>query len=68
MNDPQSPGEQAYELSVGDVLQVGDLTVTVVDINEGEVSFRIDSPDHHEESDALLASSFAREAMALPPR
>ena len=33
------------ELGVGDVLQIGDRVVTVVDISEDEVSFRIDPLD-----------------------
>lgn len=32
-----------FELSVGDVLQIGEHTVTVVDIDGTDVSFRIDS-------------------------
>lgn len=31
-----------FDLAVGDVLQVGELTVTVVDIENGDVTLRID--------------------------
>lgn len=34
-----------FELSVGDVLQVGNLFVTVVDVDGPDVSFRFDNPD-----------------------
>ena len=35
--------EQQYELSVGDVVQIGDRLVTVIDIDGADVSFRIDT-------------------------
>lgn len=34
-----------FELSVGDVLQIGEHTVTVIDIDGMDVSFRIDSEE-----------------------
>lgn len=37
--------EYEIELSIGDVLQVGDCTVTVIDIDGPEVSFRVDSSE-----------------------
>lgn len=54
--------ELSFELSVGDVLQVGDQLVTVVDIDGPEVTFRIDPVDPE---DALLAEACAG---ALPAR
>jgi hypothetical protein len=55
--------ELSFELSVGDVLQVGDQLVTVVDIDGPEVTFRIDrlEPD----SDALPLETCAA---VLPAR
>lgn len=38
------------ELMVGDVLQVGEYTVTVLDIENGEVSFRVDEPEQTDEA------------------
>jgi hypothetical protein len=35
-------GEKVMELSVGDVLQIGDCTVTIIDIDGPDVSFRVD--------------------------
>ena len=35
--------EQEIELSVGDVLELGDHTLMVIDIDGSEVSFRIDA-------------------------
>ena len=32
------------ELTVGDVLQIGEFTVTVIDLENGEVTFRIQEP------------------------
>ncbi len=32
------------ELAVGDVVQIGDYTVTVIDLENGEVTFRIQEP------------------------
>ena len=37
--------EIELELAVGDVLQVGERTLTLIDINGPEVTFRIDSAD-----------------------
>ena len=37
------------ELKVGDVLQIGEHTVTVLDIENGEVTFRIEKPAHNED-------------------
>ena len=34
--------EQEFELSVGDVVQIGDYLVTVIDFDGPEVSFRVD--------------------------
>lgn len=36
--------DEEYELQVGDTLQVGEYTITIVDIDRGEVSVRIDPP------------------------
>ena len=54
--------ELSFELSVGDVLQVGDQLVTVVDIDGPEVTFRIDPVEPQE---ALLTETCAA---ALPAR
>jgi hypothetical protein len=40
--------EQEIELAVGDVVQIGQYTVTVIDIDGPEVSFRIDSSESDE--------------------
>jgi hypothetical protein len=40
--------ELSFELSVGDVLQIGDQLVTVVDIDGPDVTFRIDSLESQE--------------------
>jgi len=46
--------EREFDLSIGDVLRVGDHLVTVVDIDGEDVSFRIeDSP----EEDLVLEST-----------
>ena len=37
--------EYEFELSVGDVLQIGESQFTVIDIDDLEVSFRVDSGD-----------------------
>ena len=37
------------DLAVGDVLQLGDKTVTVIDIDQGEVTFRIDDGESHDD-------------------
>lgn len=42
--------EVELELSVGDVLRIGDYTVTVVDLDGAEVSFRVDDSPHAEAS------------------
>lgn len=52
------------DLAVGDVVQIGEMTVTVIDIENGEVTFRIDD-GNHQESDS--AKGFADEkALPLP--
>ena len=42
--------EYEFELSVGDVLQIGGSLFTVIDIDGLEVSFRVDSDDVRVES------------------
>jgi hypothetical protein len=32
------------ELTVGEVIQIGEYTVTVIDLEDGEVTFRIQEP------------------------
>ena len=41
------------DLAVGDVLLIGETTVTVVDIEDGEVTFRIDDGTFHEGNFAI---------------
>jgi hypothetical protein len=36
-----------FEVSVGDIFHIGETTVTVVDIENGEVTFRIDDGELH---------------------
>ena len=36
--------EHVVELLVGESVQVGEFVVTVIDVDGGEISFRIDSP------------------------
>ena len=38
-----------FEVVVGDIFRVGGTTVTVIDIDNGEVTFRIDEGDDHDE-------------------
>jgi hypothetical protein len=40
--------EHELELSVGDVVRIGSYTVTVIDVDGPEVSFRIDSLESDE--------------------
>lgn len=47
-----------FELNVGDVVQIGEYTVTVVDMENGEVTFRIQEP----------ATEEATEGTATPTR
>lgn len=42
---------QEHELTVGDVLQIGEYTVTVLDIENEEVTIRVDEPEAINESD-----------------
>ena len=35
---------QELDLAVGDVVQIGEYTVTVIDIENEEVTFRVDEP------------------------
>lgn len=37
------------ELAVGDVLQIGEKILTVVDIDQGEVTFRLDDGEIHDD-------------------
>jgi len=53
-----------FDLNVGDILQIGDTTVTVIDIENGEVTFRIDDSDHHH--DNLLNGSPDLGSYSLP--
>ncbi len=38
---------QEISLTVGDVIQLGDVTVTVIDIDGDEVTFRVDADELH---------------------
>ena len=49
--------EQTIELAVGDVVYIGDRTLTVIDIDGDEVSFRVDE-----------VAADAHVAYAPPPR
>ena len=40
--------EEEFELSVGDMLKIGDHIVTVIDIDGAETSFRIDKSETQE--------------------
>ena len=53
-----------FELTVGDVLQVGEMTVTVMDIENGEVTFRVD--DGASYSEEALSESVDRNSNLLP--
>ena len=44
------------ELTVGDVLQIGEYTVTVIDLENGEVTFRIQEPVLDDEAAESAAS------------
>lgn len=41
--------EQEIDLQIGDSVKIGDFTVTVVDIEDGELSVRIDPVDEFDE-------------------
>jgi hypothetical protein len=38
-----------FDLTVGDILRVGDSVITVIDIDNGEVTFRIDEGEIHDD-------------------
>ena len=38
---------QEINLTIGEVIQVGDVTVTVIDIDGDEVTFRVDGIESH---------------------
>ena len=38
-----------FDLTVGDILRVGDTIITVIDIDNGEVTFRIDEGELHDD-------------------
>ena len=56
---------QEFDLVVGDVLQVGDATVTVIDIDDGEVTFRVDNIDSLQEDGT---SGFGEDPSSPLPR
>lgn len=45
--------EHELELSVGDSVRIGDVVLTVVDIDGGDVSFRIDPQESDLYADSL---------------
>ena len=51
------------ELTVGETVQLGDVTVTIVDIDENEIHFRIESPQ--DQADPAVGLDMRR---WLPPR
>ena len=42
---------QELDLAVGDVVQIGDYTVTVLDIENDDVTLRVDRPDVIDDGD-----------------
>jgi len=40
---------QEFEVTVGDIFRIGETTVTVIDIDNGEVTFRVDDGNFHDE-------------------
>lgn len=55
---------QELEVAVGDVLRIGEMTVTVIDIENGEVTFRIDDSGNYDP--AQLSDLFDKNAAPLP--
>lgn len=43
------------ELEIGDVVQIGGYSVTVIEVENGEVTFRIDQCDHADESLVMIS-------------
>ena len=62
--------EHEMELAVGDTLHVGNHTITILDVEGDEVSFRIEvrDPILCEESEASFASEGAFESFQPRPR
>ena len=57
------------ELEIGEVLLVGDLTLTIVDIDHDDVTFKIDQSDSDEQTLVTLSrdiSSFQRGLNSTP--
>lgn len=42
---------QELDLAVGDVVQIGEYTVTVIDIENDDVTLRVDQPETLDEAD-----------------
>lgn len=42
---------QELDLAVGDVVQIGEYTVTVIDIENDDVTLRVDQPDETNEGE-----------------
>lgn len=57
MNDTE------MELCIGDTVQVGDVSVTILDVDGDSIRFRIDSPQEEPESSVRLDMK-----RWLPPR
>ncbi len=49
-----------FELNVGDVVQIGEYTVTVVDMENGEVTFRIQEPATEDVTEGTAAPTRPR--------
>lgn len=39
---------QELDLAIGDIFRIGDTTITVIDIENGEITFKIDDADLNE--------------------
>lgn len=48
--------EFEIELSVGDALQLGDYVLTILDVERGEISFRLDRSDSVDAHDPIEAA------------
>ncbi|MFO1042851.1 MAG: hypothetical protein U0941_13755 [Planctomycetaceae bacterium] len=49
-----------FELNIGDVVQIGEYTVTVVDLENGEVTFRIQEPATEETAEGTATPTRPR--------
>ena len=57
---------QELDLAIGDIFRVGDTTITVIDIENGEITFKIDDADMSDHNEDQIGDLDETVPISLP--